>query len=114
VRDLDRDHEQFYPDFIFARLGEAARAALELLMTNPKREYESDFARKYFYQGVAQGEAQGQAAGEAVLLLKLLRFKGFTLTPELQARVEACRDIAQLDTWAERILHASSLADVFD
>lgn len=47
-------------------------------------------------------------------MLKLLRFKGFAVTPELQARVEACHDVAQLDLWAQRVLTAAALADVFD
>jgi hypothetical protein len=46
-------------------------------------------------------------------LLKLLRFKGFTVSPELAARVEACQDLDQLDRWAERVLTATTLDDIF-
>jgi len=125
VRDLDRDGEVFYPDFIYAVLGEVARAALELLMSKAKYEYQSEFARKYISigraegearglaEGEARGEARGKAEGEARLLLKLLRLRGFTVAPELAARVESCRDLAQLDAWAERVLTATSLDDIF-
>ncbi len=113
VRGLDRDRELFYPDFIFAGLGEVARVALELLMNKPKYEYQSDFARKYISIGKAEGKAEGKVLGEAQLLLKLLRFKGFTVTPELVAHVESCQDLAQLDLWAERVLTATVLEDIF-
>lgn len=109
VQHLDSEHSLVYPDFILARLGEVARAALELLMPPKGYEYQSDFARKWYGDGIAAGEIKG----EARTLLKQLRLKGFDVTPELQTRVETCTDLAQLDLWIERILAAQSLADVF-
>jgi len=105
VHDLDSEHSLVYPDFVLARLGEVARAALELLMPPKGYEYQSDFARKYYGEGMIKGEAR--------TLLKMLRLKGFEVSPELQSRVETCTDLAQLDLWIERILAAQSLADVF-
>jgi hypothetical protein len=113
VRDLDSEHSLVYPDFILARLGEVARAALELLMPPKGYEYQSDFARKYYGEGIAAGIAAGEIKAEARILLKQLRLKGFEVSPELQSRVETCTDLAQLDLWIERILGAHSLADVF-
>lgn len=86
--------------------------------TTKTHRFYSDFARKYFDEGEAtgeaKGEARGEARGEAKLLLKLLRVKGFTLTPEQQARIEGCTDTDQLETWAGRLLAATMIADVFD
>jgi len=112
VQNLDRDLEEVYPDFIHAMLGEAARAALEQIMNKPY-VYQSGFASTFIAIGKAEGEALGEVRGEAKLLLKQLRFKGFVVSPELAARVESCGDIAQLDRWAERVLTASTLDDVF-
>ncbi len=112
MRDLDRDQEVVYPDFIHAMLGEAARVALEQIMNKP-HEYPNCFASTFIAEGEARGKAEGEIRGEAKLLLKLLRFKGFGISPELAARVESCGDIAQLDRWAERVLTASTLDDVF-
>ena len=109
VRDLDSENGLLYPDFILSRLGEVARAALELLMPPKGYEYQSDFARKWYGEGIAAGEIKG----EARMLLKQLRLKGFDVTPELQAQIEGCKDLAQLDLWVERILAAQSLADEF-
>ena len=105
VRGLDSERELLYPDFILAMLGEVARAALELLMNPATYQYQSDFARKYI--------AIGKAEGEAHLLLKLLHFKGFTVAPELVSRVESCQDPTQLERWAERVLTATTLDDIF-
>ena len=109
VRGLDRGRELLYPDFILAVLGEVARAALELIMNKANYEYQSEFARKY----ISLGKAEGKVLGQAELLLKQLRFKGFTVDPELAARVESCQDLGQLDLWAERVLTATTLDDIF-
>lgn len=61
----------------------------------------------------ARGKAEGEARGKAEVLLKLLRFKGFAVSPELAARVESCRDLGALDLWVERVLSATTLDDVF-
>lgn len=47
-------------------------------------------------------------------MLRLLRVEGLTLTPERQARIEGCTDTDQLETWADRLLTATTIADVFD
>ncbi len=86
-------------------LGEVARAIVEQIMNKGTYQFQSDFARKYI--------AMGKAEGEARLLLKQLRFKGFTVSPELVARVESCQDLEQRGRWAERILTATTLDDVF-
>ncbi len=113
TRGLDRERELHYPDFVFAVLGELARAALELIMNKANHEFQSEFARKYISLGKAEGKAEGKALGQAELLLKQLRFKGFNVDPELAARVEACQDLGQLDLWAERVLTATALDDIF-
>lgn len=72
-------------------------------------EYQSDFARKYFFEG----KAEGKAVGRAELLLKLLRLRGFVVPEGLQRDISGCTDIDRLDRWAGRLLTANSLADVF-
>lgn len=109
VRGLDSARELLYPDFIHAMLGDVARAALELLMNPATYQYQSEFARKY----IALGKTEGKAEGKAEVLLKLLGLRGFTLPPELRARVESCQELATLDLWVERVLSATSLDDVF-
>lgn len=63
-------------------------------------------------QGVAQGVVQGEAKGKADIVLRLLRRRFQELSPDIENRVRAAGG-DQLDEWSERILDASTLADVF-
>lgn len=111
--DLDSERSLLYPDFVLALLGKVARAALEQIMQSKNYEYQSDFVRKYFYGGKAEGRSEGRAEGKAELVLKLLRRKGFPVDAAVEARVTACHDDILLDTWAERLLTAADLDEVF-
>lgn len=106
AQSLDNERKLFYPDFIRAALGPITRAALKVLMHTSR---ERIFICDEFQDAYDRGEAKG----EAKILLKLLRLKGLSLSPEQQARIETCTDLGQLDTWAERLLAANTLADVF-
>lgn len=59
-----------------------------------------------------QLEARGFARGEAALLLKQLRLRFGPLPGELVARVRSA-EVSLLDRWAERILSAIDLDEVF-
>ncbi|MCB9706163.1 MAG: hypothetical protein H6711_30205 [Myxococcales bacterium] len=105
THDLDNDRGTLYPDFVLALLGEVARKALEKLMQSGRYEYQSDFARKYF--------AAGKVEGEAKLLIRLLELKGFELSDADRERILGTRECAQLEAWAERVLVAKTLDEVF-
>lgn len=62
--------------------------------------------------GEARGEARGVVVGEATLLTKLLIKKFGPLPEETRSRL-ATASIPDLETWAERVLFASSLEQVF-
>lgn len=54
----------------------------------------------------------GERRGECRVLLKLLRLRFGELPSAIVARIEAA-DVPELDAWAERIMTASRLEDVF-
>lgn len=108
--DLDRDRDRLYPDFVFALLGRVARAAREKLMaTSGKIQYQSDFAREYYGKGLIDGEARG----EAKMLLKMLALRGFVPTDAQRERILGCTDSDVLDAWADRVIVARTLDEVF-
>jgi hypothetical protein len=72
-------------------------------------EYQSEFARGYFFQGVAEGEAKG----EAQALLEVLDVRGVDVSEDVQARVVACKDVDQLKAWLRRAATAHSIDEVF-
>ena len=64
-------------------------------------------------QGMQQGMDQGRVEGERALLERLLRRRFGFLSPEIAARLGQA-SAADLETWAENVLEAPTLDDVFD
>jgi hypothetical protein len=108
---LDAARSTLYFDLTLASLGEAAREALRS-MDPAKYEYQSEFARRYFSQGKAEGEVVGKAEGKAEIVLKQLSLRFGPLDGEVVARVRDAT-VADLDRFAERLLTAASVDEVF-
>lgn len=113
--DLDADRFTLYFDLIVSSLSEAARKSLQA-MDPAKYEYQSEFAKRFVAEGVAKGVAQGMAKGVAKgrteLVLKLLNLKFGKLSARTKKRVSSAT-AAELDGFAERILTATTLGEVW-
>ncbi len=77
-----------------------------------------DFLKEKFrdegrQEGLEQGRQEGRNEGQAELFLRLLRARFPDALDRFASRVEQAGD-AELATWAERLLKARSLEDVFD
>jgi len=107
---IDDERAGLYTDLLLTALPDAARAKMEKMMGTRTYEYQSEFARKYFYQGRAEGEAQGEAAA----LLTVLDARGIEVPDDARARITGCTDLDQLDTWVRRAATAASIEDLFD
>ncbi len=87
------------------------------MQTEKKNPYFSAEFRKMFDDGYvvgeAEGEARGKALGKAQSLLKMFRLRGWTTPADVEARVLACQDEAQVDLWIDRVLAVGSLDEVF-
>ena len=64
-------------------------------------------------RGIQQGMDQGRVEGERALLERQLRRRFGLLSPEVAARLGQA-SAADLETWAENVLDAPTLDDVFD
>ena len=64
-------------------------------------------------QGMRRGMKQGRVEGERALLERQLRRRFGLLSPEVAERLEQA-SAADLETWAENVLDAPTLDDVFD
>ena len=69
-------------------------------------------AREWMAEGAAKGRIEGRAQGKADTLLRLLRKRFRTVPDDLEQRIRTA-DSDHLDDWAERILDARTLAEVF-
>jgi hypothetical protein len=108
---LDVERSTVYFDLIASSLSEAARKALQS-MDPAKYEYQSEFAKRYLAQGEARGRAEGEARGRAELLLKLLSQRFGSLSSESIRRVKSA-SLEELDAFAERVLSATTVDEVF-
>ncbi len=114
---VDVQRSTLYSDVVFAALPVAARRYLEALMTSPTYEYQSEFVRRYVFQGRAEGrlegEAKGEAKGEARAVLAVLDARGVDVPEAVHTRITECSDLDQLDGWVRRAVTADSVEDLF-
>lgn len=107
----EASQQERYASLIFSALSGATLDALEALVSTDA--VMDHFSRRFFERGATQGKAEGKAEGEASALLMLLRARHLAPSPEQEAQILACRDIAQLERWITRAATASSLDVVF-
>jgi flagellar biosynthesis/type III secretory pathway protein FliH len=63
-------------------------------------------------EGLKEGLKEGETRGRAALLQRQLQFKFGDLDPAFVSRI-ASASADQLDSWAERLLFAASLDELF-
>ena len=80
--------------------------------------YKSKFVDGWYQQGraigAAEGKAEGIAEGLARAILRVLGSRGLSPTPAQRELIESCDDVAQLDTWCDRALTATTVSMVFE
>jgi hypothetical protein len=75
--------------------------------TNYKQQ--SELAKKYFAQGLAEGEALGQAKA----ILVVLGARGVAFSPEARERIATCNDLALLEHWLRRAATCANVDELF-
>ncbi|MFI5302865.1 MAG: hypothetical protein ACHREM_32650, partial [Polyangiales bacterium] len=110
---LSDDRAKAYFDLLRYNLGDALDRAMEALMATGEQRWLSDFANKYYGEGLAKGEAAGRAAGRATALVTVLTARGLTPNAADRARIESCTDVAALDRWLARAVSATTVDAIF-
>jgi hypothetical protein len=90
---------------------------LEELVSAVGYTYQSDFAKKYYGQGLDQGREEGFArgigTGEARALLMVLEGRGLRPDGAQRARIEdASRD--ELEGWLLRVTRAATVEELLE
>jgi hypothetical protein len=111
---VEQERAALYIDVVLAALPTTARRYLEALVTAGTYEYQSDFVRRFIFQGRAEGKAEGKAEGEATAVLTVLDARGIHVPDDARTRITKCSDLGQLDTWLRRAATADSIQDLFD
>lgn len=109
---LDVQRSALYCDLVLNSLPEVARRALSAM--DPKKyEYKSEFARRYYGQGMEAGIARGKEEGRVELLLEQLARRYGTLPREVVIKIRSA-NVAELDSIAMRVLTAKTLEKALD
>ena len=103
--DIDAERSTLYSDMLFEALSEAARQALRH-MNLPKYEYKTEFAKRYYGQGLSKGRLEGRT--ELVLRQLTRRFGDL---PGSACTAVRAASLEELDRIGDRLLTASSLAE---
>ncbi|MFI7128291.1 hypothetical protein ACIBQ1_21500 [Nonomuraea sp. NPDC050153] len=110
LTDTDDDHALKYTEYAYSMATPEVRRLMEEIMTSTDWPVYTPFAREHFGRGREQGKAEGEA--RAVLLV--LAARGFDVPEDVRARITACTDLAQLETWTTRAATAQALEELFD
>ncbi|MGQ0465823.1 MAG: hypothetical protein ACT4QG_10945 [Sporichthyaceae bacterium] len=106
-----------YLELVYAVLSAAGRRLLEELMSTEAGpelvglwQRAAEIGRS---EGKAEGKAEGLARGRADMVLRILDHRRVSLTGDERARIAECTDLAQLDTWGDLALTATTAAELF-
>jgi hypothetical protein len=72
------------------------------------------YGEELIEQGRQRGREEGLTRARAEYILRTLTARGVHLDDAARQRILSCSDVATLDRWFDRSLHASSLSDVLD
>lgn len=130
---LDDRRRGMYVDLVWGALSEATLRAIEARMATGGYQYQSEFAKTYFAQGVAAGRVEGRAQGRAEgktegraegraeaealtnakAVLAVLEARGLAVTEAQRERVLECVDLTKLERWLRRAATAKTAAAIF-
>ena len=98
-------------DAILQMLDAKLRRQLEEVMQ--REGFRTDWLQDAYVKGKAEGEAKGKAHEARAALLRVIAKRGFSLSPEMQARIDTQDDLHRLERWLEIAVTAASIAEVF-
>lgn len=91
----------------------ALEEQLEIQMARFEEEVQMAYVTSFERIAEKRGMQQGAQSGRVALLLKQLTLKFGELPGDIEARVTEA-EVDELDRWAESVLTAGSLNDIFD
>lgn len=87
--------------------------ALEMILKEEQKETMASIADQLIEKGMKKGLEQGGELHVRHVVLRLLQRRFGELPAEARARVEGAK-LPELETWADRVLTAATLADVLE
>lgn len=119
---LDSQRQQQYVDLLMEQWPEVGARAMEAIVESGKYEYRSEFARKYYGQGLEEGRQegrqegreQGRGQGLRSAVLTVLSSRAIPISAHERARIEGESDVDRLERWVARSALVARAEDLFD
>ena len=110
----DRDKRAKYLESIdiYAELNDNELQQMQLKYLEEKPNM-AGFAQHFRQEGLLEGLQEGRVEGERTVLERLLHRRFGTLSPEITEKLGKASSV-DLENWAENVLDAKTLEDVFD
>jgi hypothetical protein len=106
---LVEERGKLYLEIIWHAVGQLLRQKLEATMME-NYEYKSPWVKKW--NRLQAEAASAEAKGEAKALLRIIEKRGLALTEAQRNQIMACKDIATLDGWTDRVLAVTSVDEL--
>ncbi|MFK0103526.1 hypothetical protein [Streptomyces sp. NPDC091217] len=122
LKTIDRDSAAAFAQFVDSCLDDPQAkqmwrdlmAEVQYFWRHPLAEQVREEGREEGRQeGRQQGVEQGWAEAKAETVLQILQWRGILVRSAVRERVTACKDLDQLETWAQRAMHVTRAAELF-
>ncbi|MEQ4718913.1 hypothetical protein [Nonomuraea sp. B19D2] len=116
LADVNDEHSPDYYEYAYSMSVPEIRRLMEEIMKSASTRWPvySPFAREHFGRGKVEGMVEGKAEEAARSVLLVLAARGLEVPDDARARINACADLAQLETWVTRAATAQTIQDLFN
>ncbi|MFF2085503.1 hypothetical protein ACFVVM_17145 [Nocardia sp. NPDC058176] len=106
----DHDDAQIYTELVELGLGRTRGARIwRNLMSIDLSFFRGETSQRLREEGREQGRIEGRVHD----ILRILQRRGIELPPAAEAKINACRDLDELDAWFDRAVDARAADDLF-
>ncbi|SEE63217.1 hypothetical protein [Streptomyces sp. Ag109_O5-10] len=114
LKTIDRDSAAVFVQFVDSCLVDPqAKQMWRDLMTAIQYFWRHPLAEQVREEGREEGREQGRVQERAEMVLRVLEWRGIAVSDSVRERVDACTDLDQLETWAQRAVHVTDAAELF-
>ncbi|MEU6394139.1 hypothetical protein [Streptomyces sp. NPDC046939] len=115
LKAVDDETATVFTEFTELGLGKFPAADIwRRMMTLPLSYFRSETSMRLRREGREEGLSEGRVQKAVEDVLRILERRGIEVSEPVRQRVEACRDLGQLDAWFDRALVVSTAEELFE
>ncbi|MEU3984150.1 hypothetical protein AB0F77_29430 [Streptomyces sp. NPDC026672] len=114
LRTIDPDSAAVFVQFVDSCLADPqAKQMWRDLMTAIQYFWRHPLAEQVRAEGREQGREEGRLEDRREMVLRILEWRGISVSEDVRERVEACTRLDELEHWARRAMHATDAEALF-